>query len=152
MFGTVYLLLHDKPIQRLTAVGSAFEPTSSNSKRKNEGNLRSRYRDRVARDNPPETWSKEHSQPTEFLRRFGPRILAEPPRAPRWQPMEGSTCFGGRVQRENSGQCRVCSNVLPLWTKEAYFFIMTLCKWRLLGNGVHHTCLLASYVLRLPVF
>src|SRR5262245_51914348 len=52
-----------------------FAPTSSNPKRKNQDNLRSRYRDRVARDNPPETCSKEHSQPSNFLRGSDPGSL-----------------------------------------------------------------------------
>src|SRR5262245_47007571 len=38
-------------------------PISFNPKRKSQGNLHSRYRDCVRRDNPRETWSKEHSQP-----------------------------------------------------------------------------------------
>src|SRR5262249_43004871 len=66
----------------------------------------------------------------------------------------GCPWFGKSGQRENSGQCRACSNASPLWTKEAHVFtlIMTLLgKWRLLGNGVHHSSLLASYVLRLQV-
>jgi hypothetical protein len=162
MFDAVYLLLHKKPIQSLaTLIVALGSPSAPRSLRRLHPTQAETTKSTAA-DAIVIAWrasrgaSKGTFSGTDRSWRRGSRILVVQNRLGyhNGNRAGGCRCFGKSGQREKSGQCRACSNASPLWTKEAHFFtpIMTLLgKWRLVGNGVHHSSLLASYVLRLQV-